>query len=270
MIRFAPCKINLGLHVTEKRPDGYHHIETCFVPVPWFDVIEAIPASAFGFTASGLPVPGAADDNLCVRAYRLLQKDFSLPPAALHLHKTVPMGAGLGGGSSNGAGMLCLLNDLFALGLTDENLRHYAAQLGSDCPFFIGGRPMLGTGRGEVLTPVALPLAGCGLAVVKPDVHVSTAEAYAGITPRKPVLPLAEVLNMPVARWREALVNDFEATVAGRFPVIGRIKNELYDMGAFYAALSGSGSAVFGLFDREPDVAGKFDGCLCWSGRLSL
>lgn len=270
MIGFTPCKINLGLHVVEKRPDGYHNIETCFVPVPWFDVVEVIPAREFRFSASGLPVPGAVPDNLCVRAYRLLQTEFQLPPAEVHLHKQVPMGAGLGGGSSNGAGVLRLLNDVFELGLSHETLRRYAARLGSDCPFFIEGRPMLGEGRGELLTPVSLPLDGCWLALVKPDVHVATAAAYAGIAPRVPAQPLRSVLQMPVHAWREALVNDFEPGVASRYPVIAEIKQELYKMGAAYAAMSGSGAAVFGIFNEALDAAKKFSDCTCWTGRLVL
>jgi len=268
MIRFAPCKINLGLHVIEKRPDGYHTIETCFVPVPWYDVVEVIPAAQFRFSASGLSVPGPDSDNLCIRAYRLLQENLSLPPVEIHLHKQVPMGAGLGGGSSDAASVLRLLNDVFALELTDEKLRHFAARLGSDCPFFIDHRPMLGTGRGEQVEPVAVSLDRCFLVIVKPDEQVSTAAAYAGITPRMPARPLTEVLTKPVAAWREELVNDFEERIFARFPVIAKIKTQLYQQGAVYAAMSGSGSAVYGIFAGEVDLKKQFAQHTYWSGRL--
>jgi 4-diphosphocytidyl-2-C-methyl-D-erythritol kinase len=268
MVSFPPCKINLGLHIVDKRPDGYHNLVTCFYPVPWHDVLEVIQASDFSFSGSGLPVPGKPEDNLCIRAYQLLKKDFDLAPVQMHLHKIIPMGAGLGGGSADAAWTLRTLSQLFALQLTPEQLRYYAAQLGSDCVFFTQDKPMLGTGRGEELQNIALSLKGKFIVLVKPDVHVSTAEAYGGVTPRQPERDLKEVLEKsPVESWKEQVSNDFEESVFRRYPVIGEIKRILYENGAQYASMSGSGSAVFGLFSTAVDLRGIFKHT-CWNAAL--
>lgn len=270
MIRFAPCKINLGLHVVEKRPDGYHNLETCFYPVPWCDVVEVVPAAELTFSMSGREVPGPPDTNLCLRAYGLLQKEFSLPPVAIHLHKVVPTGAGLGGGSADGAHTLRALNDVFDLQLSREALLPFAARLGSDCAFFLYDEPMLGTGRGEVLSPLPVSLKDYFLVLVKPELHVSTAEAYAGIVPRQPARELVAVLREPVTTWRNLLMNDFEHTVFQKFPEIAAIKSTLYQQGAVYAAMSGSGAAVFGLFEAPVDVRHHFENSVCWSATLAV
>lgn len=267
MIRFAPCKINLGLHVIEKRQDGYHNLETCFFPVPWYDVIEVVPGEVTQLTMSGIEVQGDPGANLCMRAYELLRSVCALPPVAMHLHKSIPTGAGLGGGSADGAHMLRALNDRFELKLSQADLLAYAAQLGSDCPFFLFDEPMLGTGRGEVLSPVAVTLKAYFLVVVKPPVHVSTAEAYAGIEPKIPRYGLRDVLARPLHTWRDILVNDFEQSVFRKFPQLGEIKDHLYALGARYASMSGSGAAVFGIFEEPVDLRSRFGAALQWAGR---
>jgi 4-diphosphocytidyl-2-C-methyl-D-erythritol kinase len=269
MVAFPPCKINLGLHILHKRTDGYHALETCFYPVPWTDILEVIPSDTLAFSQSGDAIPGAPDDNLCLRAYHLLQRDFSLPPVRIHLHKIIPTGAGLGGGSSDGAYTLRLLNSLFSLNLAPAALAAYAAQLGSDCAFFTQDAPQLGTGRGEILTNIDISLKGKFLVLAKPPIHVSTAEAYACITPATPATPLSEILGrVPLAAWKENLHNDFEGSVFARHPAIEALKEKLYRAGAVYASMSGSGASVFGIFDKGVDLA--FDaGVAHWSGVLT-
>jgi 4-diphosphocytidyl-2-C-methyl-D-erythritol kinase len=266
MISFPHSKINLGLQVVSKRPDGYHNLNTCFYPVKWTDIIEIIPAQEFAFTYSGNDIPGNPSDNLCVRAYGLLSKDFKLAPVKIHLHKNIPTGAGLGGGSSDAAFVLRLLNDIFHLALSVNELKKYAAALGSDCSFFIEDKPMLGTGRGEILLPLAINIKGKYILVVKPDIHVSTAEAYAGIIPQPPSYDLMEMLQLPVERWRDNLKNDFEGSVFAKYPKIEQIKNKLYGSGALYASMSGSGAAVFGIFSSQVDLKKDFPNCQYWSG----
>jgi 4-diphosphocytidyl-2-C-methyl-D-erythritol kinase len=246
MIAFPPCKINLGLNILRKRADNYHDLETCFYPIPWTDILEVIPSDKFEFTVSGNVIPG--DTNLCVKAYRLLDA----PPVKIHLHKIIPTGAGLGGGSSDAAWTLRLLNDVFNLKIPKEELKRYAAQIGSDCAFFIEDGPMIGTGRGEILRPAKVNLKGKFVVIVKPDIHVSTAEAYVGMTPNNRHL---DIENIPVEEWRTSLTNDFEETIFQKFPVIRSIKEQLYKVGAVYAAMSGSGSAVYGIFNVPPPTS---------------
>ena len=268
MIAFPPCKINLGLHVIARRVDGFHNLETCFFPIPWTDILEIIPSNQTCFTSSGNAIPGDPQQNLCLRAYHLLKADFKLPEVSIHLHKVIPTGAGLGGGSSDGAYTLRLLNDQFDLQLDTEKLMRYASKLGSDCAFFIHDKPMLGTGRGEVLEPIGVNLEGKYIVVVKPPVHVSTAEAYSGVVPEPPAHNLRNTIERQSPdTWRSLLKNDFEASVFRKFPVIANIKEALYKHGAVYASMSGSGSAVFGIFD------GPFTSTLpaeytVWQGKL--
>lgn len=269
MIRFAPCKINLGLHVISKRADGYHNLETCFYPVPWYDIVEVIPSQRTQFTISGSTIPGDTTANLCLRAYELLQPVYTLPAVSIHLHKVIPTGAGLGGGSSDGAHVLRALNDLFELNLSQTELCLLAEKLGSDCPFFLFDEPMMGTGRGEILRPAPVSLTGYFLVVVKPPIHVSTAEAYRGIVPKMPAFSLREILAEPVTTWRQRLVNDFEHSVFSKYPELEEIKNNLYDLGACYAAMSGSGSAVFGIFTTPVALHDQFNAATFWAGELS-
>jgi 4-diphosphocytidyl-2-C-methyl-D-erythritol kinase len=270
MVAFPPCKINLGLNVIEKRSDGFHTIETCFYLLPLTDALEILKAKFFSFTATGNVIPDNGADNLCVRAYELLQKDFTLPPVEIHLHKVIPTGAGLGGGSADAAYTLRLLNTLFDLNLSGDVLKTYAQQLGSDCAFFIKDESQLGTGRGEILESISLSLQGKFLVLLKPNVHVATAEAYKNIAPKKSSLSVKSVIEeYTIDRWTELLKNDFEESVFTSHPIIKKYKQDLYEAGALYAAMSGSGSSVFGIFNKPIDVKKHFTIDVVWSGLLS-
>ena len=272
MIVYPYSKINLGLHVIRKRDDGFHDLETLFYPLELCDALEIVPAAdgKTEFTSSGIQIPGQMADNLCVKAWELMHPDYDLPHVKIHLHKMIPVGAGLGGGSSDAAFSLKVLNDLFSLKLPDEKLQHYAQKLGSDCSFFLGNTPAYATGRGEILTPHPLSLKGCNLVLIKPDVHVGTADAYAGITPKQPEKPLKEILSLPPEKWKDLLVNDFEKTIFRKFPPIAEIKSQLYNMGAVYACMSGSGSSVFGIFRNKPpaDTGKLFAESFVWQQEL--
>lgn len=263
MLSFPYIKINLGLHILARRPDGYHDIETVFYPLPVMDALEAITSEKLSLITHGLPVPGDPEDNLCMKAWNLLKKDFpELPPVRIHLLKNIPVGAGLGGGSSDAAFMIRLLDEKFQLGLGPERQLNYAQTLGSDCPFFIRGRPCLARGRGEILEPVALDLGSYSFVVVCPPIPVSTAWAYTQVTPSPSRPSLNDLIRLPVVQWKERLVNDFEVPVFRKFPAIGRIKAQLYSSGALYASLSGSGSALFGIFPKNKTAGIAFDtGC---------
>ena len=253
MICFPNAKINLGLHITAKRKDGYHDIETCMVPVPLYDALEVVVDKKTVFDVSGLAIPGDEKENLILKALKLLRKDFNdLPPVNIHLLKKIPMGAGLGGGSADAAFALTLMNRLFDLHLENWFLEDYAAQLGSDCAFFIENTPKIATGRGEVLEPIEVNLKGDHLILVKPPIHIGTKEAYAGVKPQIPKSNLREILK-DKSLWKKQLVNDFEESIFPSYPELADIKNQLYDMGAYYAAMSGSGSTVFGLFGEVPE-----------------
>ena len=289
MITFPNAKINIGLNVVAKRADGYHDIETVFYPVLLQDALEVkpmrpldpvqlrkrleagllvqpddvflrnpllrrrkeeeIPCCSLEMTGNEFPFKAA--DNLVVKAYLLLQQDFDLPSIDIKLHKHIPSGAGLGGGSSDCAFMITLLNRRFNLRMRDSMMERYAARLGSDCAFFISNTPAMATGRGEILNPVSLSLKGYTILLVKPDVSVSTAEAYASLTPKQPEIPLANAIKRPVTEWKDCVFNDFETTVFAKYPLLADIKRKLYSMGAVYASMSGSGSTVYGLF-RAP------------------
>lgn len=270
------AKINLGLNIVERRPDGYHNLETVFYPVPISDALElqvmdeGFPSAyACDLKVTGVPVEGDERRNLVVRAYDLLARDFKLPRIHVHLYKAIPTQAGMGGGSSDCAAMLTALNSLCQLGLTEQQLIDYAAQLGADCPFFILGRPAYAEGIGERLQPVALDLSGWWLAVVKPPVAVSTKEAFALVKPQPAERNCLDIVMQPVATWADQLRNDFEPSVFAQYPVIGEVKQALYEMGAEYAAMSGSGSAVFGLFNNEPSLEGHFEGMQTYVRQLS-
>ncbi len=258
MLLFPNCKINLGLNIIRKREDGYHDLETVFYPVQWQDALEGIKsegtseASGFSFTSSGLTIAGDARNNLCAKAYHLLKKDFpALPPVQLHLHKIIPMGAGLGGGSADGAYTLTLLNSLYQLGLSKQQLIHYALQLGSDCPFFILNKPCWATGRGEKMEEIMLDLSAYTFVIVHPQIHVSTATAFSQVTPAIPRRSIREIIQQPIETWKENLLNDFETGVSQQYPEIAQIKNALYTENALYASMTGSGSAVYGIFLKD-------------------
>ena len=252
MLTFPNAKLNLGLYITERRPDGFHNLESVFLPLPWTDALEILPAEAghaTSITLTGRPIPGDPATNLCVRAYELLQADFpQLPPVQIYLHKIVPIGAGLGGGSADAAFALKATNDLFGLALSPETLESYARRLGADCAFFIRNKPVLAVERGDVFQDLDLNLSGTGCVVVYPNLHISTPEAFAGIKPQPPKHALRAALAQPLATWRDTVSNDFEGSLAPKYPVLAEIKQQLYAAGAAYASLSGSGSAVYGLW----------------------
>lgn len=252
MITFPNAKINLGLQITDKRPDGFHNLETVFFPVGWSDALEFAVADSFQFTSSGIQISGDPESNLVVKAYRLLQNEFGIPALNIHLHKEIPFGAGLGGGSSDAAFMLLMLNRYFRLGLSEEQLLTHAAVLGSDCPFFILNKPVYATGRGEIMQPVVVRLNDMFILLVKPPVEVSTAAAFRYVVPEKSANSLPDLLQLPVEDWKHAVMNQFERSVFQQYPEIETIKQQLYDRGAVYASMSGSGSCVFGLFNELP------------------
>ncbi|ALI98354.1 4-(cytidine 5'-diphospho)-2-C-methyl-D-erythritol kinase [Rufibacter tibetensis] len=253
MIQFPNAKINLGLQLVEKRPDGFHNLVSCFYPVGWTDALEILPSDGeANFTLSGLPVPGEPAANLCWKAYELLRRDFDLPSIKMHLHKVIPMGAGLGGGSADAAFTLKILNQQFKLNLTEEALENYARQLGSDCAFFIRNRPVLAVEKGDVFESISLDLTGWHLLMVYPNLAISTAEAYAGVSPRFPENDLKTSLAQDVSTWKDEVVNDFELSLFPKYPVLAELKAQLYEMGAMYASMSGSGSTMYGLFQTSP------------------
>ena len=264
MLTFPCCKINLGLNVTERRPDGYHNLETVFYPIPLNDALEVVPLAQpsevpYRLSQYGTVIEGPAEKNLVVRAYLMLAADFQLPPVDIYLYKHIPSGAGLGGGSADAAYMLCLLNDMFDLRLSEERLIVYASRLGADCAFFVHRRPTFATGIGDIFTPIGLDLKGWQIVIIKPDIFVSTAEAFRGITPQKPERSLLDIVKEPVESWRDTMVNDFEESIFPHHLRIAEIKQALYEAGASYAAMSGSGSSVYGLFQKESPVPKKQD-----------
>ncbi|MBI3509196.1 MAG: 4-(cytidine 5'-diphospho)-2-C-methyl-D-erythritol kinase [Bacteroidetes bacterium] len=275
MISFPNSKINLGLNIVEKRPDGFHNIETVFYPVGWKDIIEITPSKATELKITGNPVEGKLNENLCMRAYELLKKDHRIPPVKIHLHKNIPSGAGLGGGSSDAVSVLKMLNEIYDLNLSWGELHHYAKQLGSDCSFFVTNKPVFAQGKGDDLEGIQFSMKarpgeavgrGKFIVIVHPPAHVSTAEAYAGMTPRKSEISPAKIITeMPIEKWKDVLVNDFEKTIFKKYPEIEKLKMRLYEKGAIYASMSGSGSAVFGISEKE--IATEiFSGYNCWSG----
>jgi 4-diphosphocytidyl-2-C-methyl-D-erythritol kinase len=257
MIQFPNCKINLGLSILEKRKDGFHALETVFYPVALNDILE-ITTTINGqqnvlvqFESSGNPIPGDVSSNLCIKAYHLLKADFpQLTPVTIHLHKKIPIGAGLGGGSSDGASALSMLNDLFQLQLSTTQLIQYAAQLGSDCPFFILNEACHATGRGEVMQPMPINLSNFTMALIHPNIPISTGWAFQQITPAIKEKTIASIIQQPIATWKNELINDFEKPVFEAHPSLALIKHNLYEQGAIYASLSGSGSSLFGLFPK--------------------
>jgi len=252
MISFPGCKINLGLHILFKRDDDYHEVETVMYPIPLKDILEIVISKEFKFTSTGLPIPGKTANNICLLAYQLLQSDFNLAPVHIHLHKIIPMGGGLGGGSSNCAFTLILLNNLFELKLSAEKLKYYAAQLGSDCAFFVDNNPQLCTGRGEVTESIGVDLTHYYIKIVNLGIHISTAEAYRGVVPSAPVHSLHDVINKDISTWKDHLKNDFESGIFLNHPELAKAKEKMYKEGAVYASMTGSGSTLFGLYQAMP------------------
>ena len=252
MILYPPCKINLGLHILHKRNDGFHELDTCMYEIPLYDILEIIPSQNFEFTSSGMIIPGDVDANLCVKAFKLLKEKHEISNVKIHLHKQIPMGGGLGGGSSDGTYTLKLLNELFELKLTDLILEGYASELGSDCAFFVNCGCQIAKGRGEILTPIQLDLSGYYIKIVNIGIHISTKEAYAGIEFQQHKNTLHELITKNITDWKTLLKNDFEISVFKNHPILKEVKENLYDEGAIYASMSGSGSTMFAIYREEP------------------
>ena len=270
MIVYPNAKINIGLNVVEKRPDGYHDLETVFYPIGLQDILEIqgieadAPECGYRLKVTGTVLDGSPEDNLVIRAFKLLKKEFDLPPVSIGLYKHIPTGAGLGGGSADAAFTFKTLNERFKLGLTTKQMEDRCSQLGADCPFFIQNKPVFATGIGNVFHPIELNLKYKQLVLVKPDVFVSTKDAYAKVKVQHPERPLPELLAQPIETWKDMVVNDFEASVFSKYPEIAAIKDKLYDLGALYASMSGSGSSVFGIFDDPVEnVDEEFSGMFC-------
>jgi len=273
MICFPNAKINIGLWILEKRPDGYHNIESIFYPVGWCDALEVVPIEGYGkieLHLSGIPVPGRTnDDNLCVKLYKLLVEKYKLPSLKVWLHKAIPIGAGLGGGSSDAAYFMKMVNELCRLKLTEQEMCDYVAKLGSDCVFFISNKPVIATSKGEITEAIKLDLSSYYIAIAYPDLQISTPFAYSLVSPvmRKDSLS-TNVNELKISEWKYSVVNDFEKPLFEKYPVIEKAKNELYSAGALFASMTGSGSAVFGIFDKEANISSRFPMYKTWCGPL--
>ena len=276
MIIFPNAKINLGLNVTSRRLDGYHNIETLFYPIGLRDILEVVPAHNNSRRSTGCTLHGTGidvgcnfDENLVVKAYHLLNKYYPLPAMDIYLWKVIPCKAGLGGGSSDAAFSLKLFNELAELHLSEKELEALAAQLGADCPFFIRNQPVMATGTGAVFKSINVSLKGYFIYIIKPPAEVSTKEAYAGVTPQIPTISVREIVtHYRLEEWNKYLTNDFEASIFKQLPELQRIKEQLYDSGALYASMTGSGSAFYGIFEKEPELKGLFNNCFVWGGIL--
>ncbi|MDO3642733.1 4-(cytidine 5'-diphospho)-2-C-methyl-D-erythritol kinase [Mucilaginibacter sp. L3T2-6] len=255
MLIFPNAKINIGLNIINRRDDGYHNLETVFYPVGIKDALEIVAADELSFESSGLEIPGRAEDNLCLKGYQLLKKDFDLPPVKIHLHKHIPIGAGLGGGSADAAFFIRLVDQNFNLKMSDEQMIGYARRLGADCAFFIQNKPVFAFEKGDEFESIRLDLSKYEIVVVMPPVHVSTAEAYRGVTPAQVNDSLMDLIYEPVNEWKKFIKNDFEVSVFKNHPEIRGVKAALYEAGAIYASMSGSGASVFGIFEDTPDLS---------------
>lgn len=257
MICFPNAKINLGLNITEKRSDGFHNIETVFYPVAWCEALEVIETNHntnFNLHLSGIPISGHLEDNLLYKAYHLIKQQHTLPGIDVYLHKALPMGAGLGGGSADAAFFINLLNDQFNLQLSEDARIGIAKQLGSDCAFFIKNKPVFATEKGDMFQDISIDLSKYYIAIIYPNVHSNTKEAYSLVKPHQPQKSITQILQQPLETWKAELINDFELSIFNKYPIVGEVKQNLYDCGAIYACMSGSGSAVFGIFKNEPKI----------------
>jgi len=252
MISFPNAKINIGLNVVSKRDDGYHNLETIFYPVKLADALELTDSDVMQFSTSGIKIDGKSKNNLVLKAYQILHDDFKLSPVKLHLHKIIPFGAGLGGGSADAAFALKMLNEYFSLKIPLSKLKKYAAQIGADCPFFIHNKPSFASGIGEQLQPVNLDLSEYEILIIKPNISVNTRDAFKNILPAQAKFNLKMIENLPIDKWKDTIENDFEKSVFQKYPQIESLKQTLYKMGAVYASMSGSGSAVYGIFRHLP------------------
>jgi len=250
MITYPISKINIGLQITDKRPDGFHNLETIFYPIGLKDALEIVESKKFHFRTNR-PEMGSFEDNLVVKAYRLLKKDYNIPPVDIYLYKNIPTGAGLGGGSSDASHTIIMLDKLFSLNINTEKKKEYALSLGSDCPFFIENKPVFATGRGEITEKISLSLNNYFMVLVLPNVSVSTKEAYSNISVKKEKKPLKKLIQFPVEKWKGEIINQFEEYVFNKYPEVAKIKQTLYNQGACFALMSGSGSSVYGIFEKE-------------------
>jgi len=267
MLLFPNAKINIGLNVVSKRKDGFHNIETVFLPVKGLnDAIEYIASDKTSLAISGIKIEGNPNDNLVLKAYQLMKDRFDIPPLSIHLHKVIPSGAGLGGGSSDASFMLNSLADYFQLPLLQKDLTEFAAQLGSDCAFFILNKSAIASGRGEILEPVLTGAENKKLLIIKPPFSINTKDAYSGVRVSEPSQRLKDLINLPIGEWKNEIQNDFESSTFKWFPELKEIKQKLYEMGALYASMSGSGSAMFGIFATEPEVPKLPENYFCWIG----
>ena len=285
MICFPNAKINIGLNIVEKRSDGFHNIESGMYPLTGIvhDTLEIIasprltPPLSTGegertikLFSSGTTIPGNENENLCVKAYDLIKKNYSVPPIKIYLHKAIPIGAGLGGGSADAAFFIRLLNDTFELGISWGEMHHYARQLGSDCSFFISNKPSFAEGKGDELESIKLNLSNYFIALIYPNVHINTAKAYSGVRPKKPVRSLENDLQqLPIEKWKDNIHNDFEDSIFPEFPELKKIKEKLYSLGAVYASMSGSGSAMYGIFKKVPGIKKDFGNYSYREGKLT-
>jgi 4-diphosphocytidyl-2-C-methyl-D-erythritol kinase len=270
MILFSQAKVNIGLHITELRPDGFRNLQSVMAPIGLCDILEIQPSasgkSALKFSLSGIPVEQGSGMNLVEKAHQIMASEVHLPPVDIHLHKQIPVGAGLGGGSSNATFTLLGLNRLLDKPLSLQKLHQMALSLGSDCPFFLHNQFMMMEGRGEILSPCPVNLDGLYLVLLFPGIHISTAEAYAGVAPAIPPVHLKELITSPVTKWKDLVVNDFEKGIFLKYPEISSLKNNLYEAGAIYASLSGSGSSLFGIFTEQPDIPDFLNKFVIWNG----
>lgn len=255
MITFPNAKINLGLNITSRRSDGYHNLETIFYPIQIKDALEMIESAEMSFETSGIEIPGHANENLCLQAYDLLKNDFDLPNISIHLHKQIPIGAGLGGGSADAAFFIKLINEKFQLSLDVEAMKNYCRKLGADCAFFIENKPLFAFEKGDVFEEIALDLSEYYMALVMPPVHVSTGEAYRGVKPKQPQQSLKELVKLPIEEWQGKITNDFEEHILKNHPQIRGVKSALLEAGALFVLMSGSGASVYGIFRKEIDLS---------------
>ncbi len=270
MIVFPKAKINLGLRITARRPDGYHDIETIFYPVGLCDALEFVISDSIEkedkLNVTGIATGSSNSDNLVIKTLRKLREKHSFPFLRIHLHKVIPIGAGLGGGSSDAAYILKAVNRYFELGIDEQKLKSLSLEIGSDCPFFIDSLPSFASGRGEILEPIEAVLAGLHLLILNPGVSINTREAYRKCRPVSPVTSLRKLIGLPVNSWKGQVVNDFEEYAIKNYPVIGKLKSELYNAGASFSLMSGSGSSVYGIFSEKPDLPDQIKSFLIWEG----
>jgi 4-diphosphocytidyl-2-C-methyl-D-erythritol kinase len=265
MIAFPNCKINLGLNIVSKRSDGYHNLESIFYPVSnVYDCLEIVPSPKFEFHSYGNEIPDLEQGNSCIKAFKLIQHEKDIPNVQIHLHKNIPTGAGLGGGSSDAVATLVLLNQIFGLNYKKNKLLQLADKIGSDCPFFVWNNPVFAKSKGELLKPVVISLDDYYIKLINPKIHISTKNAFKSIIPKPTNYPIESCLKLPIEEWKEHLVNDFEEAVFEDYPQLKEIKNKLYTLGASYASMSGSGSTIYGIFEKDIDLKPHFEGMLIY------